>query len=256
MTSNRCDVCRRKVPKRPFLEEPERAYIHVAEGRRLLASEVCEACWQRHLRLDAAAKDRFRQENPFEEVCSRMRDGDQAARRKAARTLGALGDRRGIPVLSDALMPEVWGDRGLGIAIVDGLAMLGGPEAERALIAGLDCMEAWQTSRALDYDVPTPAEGAICGALMLMGGSKLWLQALIETMTSRTIEGEIRAKAARALYEITRLSVVGFELADYESRPLTSDDRAMMIGPLRSVRHDRDESVRSFANLALANLRA
>jgi PBS lyase HEAT-like repeat-containing protein len=97
-----CDVCDAKLPTGSV--RTDRHFVYVAEGEPTeWVNNICEACWQHHLSIDAKVEACFRRENPVMDVCAQLRDGDPETRRRAAWKLGRLGDRRAVAPLCDAL---------------------------------------------------------------------------------------------------------------------------------------------------------
>lgn len=248
---NRCEVCKAKLVV--SLRMNPLAWAFVAEDKETYVRHICRACWQRHLDFAAEAEARFRRENTVEDACAQLRDGDRDVRRRAVRTLRRLGDRRAVGALRDSLERNGW-DQDIFEALCD----LGGPEAQRAVIAALRNYDAWDPSSSYgpgpDVGGATPVESTIGVGLMKLGGETLLLRTLLDTMTSKTLALPIRQEAAKGLVQVAWRSTLGFGVGAYSSRILTNADRNLMVGPLRAALRDHDWIIRSDATTALGYL--
>ncbi|MGP3959581.1 HEAT repeat domain-containing protein [Nonomuraea sp. 3N208] len=248
----RCELCGAKLRTGSALSRYEQVYV--AEGKTKVVRFVCEACWQRHLPIAAEVEVRFRRENPFEDVCARLRDGDAQVRATAARQLARLGDKRAVAALCDVFAKEGWKFPVAG-EIVKALGVLGGSEAESALIAELHNEHVWHRESSDDQPMPSHAD-YIAWALLEMGGSRLLLRALFETMASKPLQPSIRAHAASYLSNIAYRSTVGYSVTGWvtDRHELTGADRELMVEPLRAALRDESPRVQKHAAAALGHL--
>lgn len=249
----RCELCGAKLRTGSVLSEYKSVYV--GEGKTKVVQCLCEACWQRHLHIAAEAEARFRRENPFEDVCARLRDGDAHVRAAAAAQLARLGDKRAVAALCDAFAREGWKFPAAG-EIIKALGVLGGPEAESTLIAKLHNEHVWYGGYSGDQPMPSHAD-YIAWALLEMGGSTLLLRVLIETMTSKTLRPSIRANAAEYLSGIAYRSTDGYSSITGwvpDRHTLSRADRDLMVEPLRAALLDESARVRRHAADALGHL--
>ncbi|WP_192810249.1 HEAT repeat domain-containing protein [Actinomadura rudentiformis] len=246
----RCELCSTKLPAGSVIAGFEQVYV--ADGETKLIELICDACWQRHLPFAAEADARFRRENPFEEVCARLRDGDAEVRGTAARQLARLGDERAVAALCDAFAREEWRFPVAG-EILDALAALGGPEVESTLIAELNDVSAWHRPSSGDQPMRSHAD-YIARALLKMGGAPLLLRVLFDTMASTTLQPAIRAGAASYLSHIAYNSAVGYSMTGWGDGKMTAVDRDSMVEPLMRALRDESARVREHAARALGHL--
>ncbi|NGN69997.1 hypothetical protein G5C51_39685 [Streptomyces sp. A7024] len=226
--------------------------VYVAAGRTEAVRCLCIGCRERHLSFAAEAEARFRHEHPVDVVCARLEDSDRGVRAEAARQLVRLDDRRAVSALCDALAREA--SPGAAFEdIVEALGVFGGPEAERALIGVLDDKKAWaRPDRGEDYG--RSRVDIVAEALVAMGGSGLFVRAVLRTLTSSDIGSGLRERAAHELADMAYRSTVGYGLLPWVDEKLTGADRELMVEPLRSVLGDPNWQVRQQATTALGHL--
>ncbi|WP_405562654.1 HEAT repeat domain-containing protein [Streptomyces phaeochromogenes] len=208
VSESRCQVCQAKLSAGSAIPRIEQVYVTAQQTK--VVRYLCTACRQRHLSLAADAEALFRRERPVEEVCAWLEDPDLDVRAEAARQLARLGDRRAVPALCNALAREASPSKAFEGA-AEALGAFGGPEAEQALIAVLDDERAWSRPDYGDDYGPSRVDMA-ADALVTLGGSTLFVRAVLHTMMSSAVGSDLRERAAHELADIAYRSTVGYGL--------------------------------------------
>lgn len=260
--TDRCQLCRAKLPTGSVVSRSER--VHVDVGETTYVSLVCADCWQRHLTLAAEFEAAYRREHPLQDVCTALLEGDSVTRAEAADTLWRLGDRHAIPALREALTREGWHQTltqdgwrcTASPAIVETLAELGGPEAEHAVAAELRNHTAWDIWYNDIHDEPDvpPAEEYIAPALVQAGGPGLLVGALLDLLTDKDLATSLREHAVGMLEHIASTWGTRFGVTPWNHEQLTAADRDAMLEPLRAALTDKSKTIRSEAATALRHL--
>ena len=244
-----CQVCQGTLPTGSVIAGIKT--VHVTEQRTRAVGRLCAACWQRHQSLEAEAEARFRREHPVEEVCARLVDPDVDVRALAAEQLARLGDRRAVTDLCGALGREASPRAFENIAAA--LGACGGPEAQEALIAVLDDSNAWSRPDHGD-DYGRSRVDMVAGSLVTMGGSTLFVRAVLDTLTSGAASPDLRTRVAQELSDIAYRSTGSLGLTPWLAEKLTHADRESMFEPLRAALHDTHAPVRRHTAMALGHL--